>query len=158
MRLEYFLMVDRVAALDLGAGTIRCEATVPDESTVFEGHFPGHPLMPGVLLIECMAQTSGWMLVAKYNFTRMPFLAAVKEAKLRTFVAPGQKLLAEAKLAHDGSGYAMADARITCDGKPICDASITFRIAEFPNPDFAVEMRRRAAAIGLPNSEALADG
>ena len=158
MRLEYFLLIDRVADLDLSTGTIRCEATVPNESTIFEGHFPGYPLMPGVLLIETMAQASGWMLVAKYKFTRMPFLATVKEAKLRTFVTPGQRLIAEAKLSHDGSGYAMTDASIACDGKPICDASITFRIAEFPNPGFATEMRKRAAAIGLPNSEALADG
>ena len=48
--------------------------------------------MPGVLLIETMAQTSGWLVVATNNFTRMPFLAAVKEAKLRTFVTPGQVL------------------------------------------------------------------
>jgi 3-hydroxyacyl-[acyl-carrier-protein] dehydratase len=158
MRLEYFLLIDRVVSLDLAAGKIRCEATVPNESTIFEGHFPGYPLMPGVLLIECMAQTAGWMLVAKHNFHRMPFLAAVKEAKLRTFVTPGQRLMAEAALTHDGSGYALTDASISCDGKPICDASITFRIAEFPTPAFATEMRKRAAAIGLPSSEALADG
>jgi len=158
MRLEYFLLIDRVVSLDLAAGEIVCEATVPNESTIFEGHFPTYPLMPGVLLIETMAQTSGWMLVAKHNFRRMPFLAAIKEAKLRTFVTPGQRLLGEAKLTHDGSGYAMTDARISCDGKAVCDASITFRIAEFPNANFATEMRARAAAIGLPMNEALADG
>jgi 3-hydroxyacyl-[acyl-carrier-protein] dehydratase len=158
MRLEYFLLIDRVASLDLSARTIRCEATVPQESMVFEGHFPGYPLMPGVLLIECMAQTAGWMLVATHKFQRMPFLAAVKEAKLRTFVGPGQKLIAEAKVVHEGSGYAMTEASITSDGKPICDAAITFRVTEFPNPAFAVEMRKRAEAIGLPSSEALANG
>ena len=64
MRLEYFQLIDRIVDLDLSARTIRCEATVPTESTIFEGHFPGYPLMPGVLLIERMAQTSGWLLVA----------------------------------------------------------------------------------------------
>ena len=48
--------------------------------------------MPGVLLIETMAQTSGWLIIAATKFTRMPFLAAVKEAKLRSFVTPGQAL------------------------------------------------------------------
>ena len=158
MRLEYFLLVDRVVNLDLTAGTIRCEAAVPDKSTIFEGHFPGYPLMPGVLLIETMAQTSGWMLVAKYNFRRMPFLAVVKDAKLRSFVSPGQTLAAEAKLAHDGSGFAVTEASIACEGKTVCDASITFRIVDFPNQDFAGEMRKLAAAIGLANGEALADG
>jgi hypothetical protein len=52
----------------------------------------------------------------------------------------------------------MTEASITSDGKPICDAAITFRVTEFPNPAFAVEMRKRAEAIGLPSSEALANG
>jgi hypothetical protein len=52
----------------------------------------------------------------------------------------------------------MTDASISCDGKLICDAAITFRVTEFPNPDFATEMRRRAAAIGLPSNEALVNG
>ena len=46
--------------------------------------------MPGVLLIEAMAQTSGWLLIALMKFERMPFLAAVKEAKMRGFVTPGE--------------------------------------------------------------------
>ncbi len=155
MRLEYFMLIDRVVRLDLAAGNITCEAKVPDNSTIFEGHFPGYPLMPGVLLIECMAQTAGWMLVAAHKLQRMPFLAAVKDAKLRSFVTPGQQLLAEAVLSHSGSGYAMTEASITCEGKLVCNADITFRLTEFPTPGFATEMRKRAAAIGLPISEAL---
>src|ERR1041385_3049962 len=68
------------------------EASVPTTSTIFEGHFPGFPLMPCVLLIEAMAQTSGWLLVAVNRFERMAFLAAVKDAKFRMFVTPGRKL------------------------------------------------------------------
>src|ERR1044072_3354581 len=92
MRLEYFLLIDRIVELNLDDHTIRADATVPASSTIFEGHFPGHPLMPGVLLIETMNQTSGWLLIAMHKFARMPFFAAVKEAKLRTFVTPGQAL------------------------------------------------------------------
>ncbi|MGH7155052.1 MAG: 3-hydroxyacyl-ACP dehydratase FabZ family protein, partial [Acetobacteraceae bacterium] len=61
MRLEYFQMTDRVIALDPAAGLVRAECTVPDESPVFEGHFPGYPILPGVLMIETMAQTGGWL-------------------------------------------------------------------------------------------------
>ena len=53
--------------------------------------------MPGVLLIEAMAQSSGWLLLALMKFERMPFLAAVKEAKMRGFVSPGEMLTIEAK-------------------------------------------------------------
>ena len=58
MRLEYFQMTDRVVELSRDRGLIRTESTVPTASTIFEGHFPGHPLLPGVLLIETMAQTA----------------------------------------------------------------------------------------------------
>ena len=158
MRLEYFVLIDRVLSLDLAAGKIRCESTVPMQSPVFEGHFPGHPLLPGVLMIETMAQTAGWMLVAANKFHRMPFLAAVRDAKFRSFIVPGQTLVADATLTHDGSGYAMTDATLMCDGKLVCNGTITFRIAEFPSPAFESEMRKRAVSIGLLSSEALADG
>ena len=80
MRLEYFQMIDRIVALNVDERVIRSVCTVPDESTVFEGHFPTYPLMPGVLLIECMAQTTGWLVSAICGFTAMPILAASRKA------------------------------------------------------------------------------
>jgi 3-hydroxyacyl-[acyl-carrier-protein] dehydratase len=157
MQLEYFQLIDRIADLNVGERTITVEAQVPLHNTIFEGHFPGHPIMPGVLLIESMAQTSGWLVVALNQFARMPFLAAVKEAKLRTFVTPGQKLAITAHLEHDGSGYAITEAKIKCDGKLICDATLTLRVLDFPNADFGRQMRETADRIGL-QVEALANG
>jgi 3-hydroxyacyl-[acyl-carrier-protein] dehydratase len=157
MRLEYFQLIDRIVDLDLAGRTITAEATVPTESTIFEGHFPGYPLMPGVLLVETMAQTAGWLVVAANNFDRMPFLAAIKDAKLRTFVMPGQVLAVTAHLEHEGSGYAVTDASIAVDGKAICDAALTFRVLAFPNPEMAAQMRATAARIAFP-LEAPADG
>src|SRR5215813_6034421 len=117
MRLEYFQLIDRIVDLNLGAKTITVEAQVPEQSTIFEGHFPGYPIMPGVLLIESMAQTSGWLLSAVLKFERMPFLAAVKEAKMRGFVAPGELLTIDASVVHEGSGYAITDAKVKVGGK-----------------------------------------
>ena len=150
MHLEYFHLIDRIADLNIGERTITVEAQVPGESTIFEGHFPGYPLMPGVLLIEAMAQTSGWLIVASNGFSRMAFLAAVKDAKFRMFVRPGQKLSVRAALLHEGSGYAITDASITLDGKSICDATLTLRILDFPNEEMKMRMREAAARVGFP--------
>jgi 3-hydroxyacyl-[acyl-carrier-protein] dehydratase len=120
------------------------------QSTIFEGHFPGYPLMPGVLLLETMAQASGWLIIGLTGFTRMPFLAAFKEAKLRSFVTPGQSLIARAELLHEGSGFAMTKAEIQLDGKRVCNAEITFRVVDFPSPAFRASMQEVAAAIAFP--------
>ena len=147
MRLEYFQMVDRVASLDGEA--IVVESTIPDASPVFEGHFPGYPLMPGVLLVETMAQASGWLLLKLMDFSRMPFLMGVKEAKFRSFVGPSTPVTVHAKRIHDGSGYAVTQARIEANGKRICDAELTLRIMDFPAPELAAAMRNRGKELGL---------
>ena len=155
MQLEYFQMIDRILDLNMVEKTITVEAQVPKASTIFDGHFPGYPIMPGVLLIESMAQTSGWLLVALMKFERMPFLAAVKEAKMRGFVAPGELLTVEASVVHEGSGYAITDAKVKVGGKLRSNATITFSHVPFPNPDLRGHMDAVAKRIGFP-SQAIA--
>jgi 3-hydroxyacyl-[acyl-carrier-protein] dehydratase len=150
MRLEYFQLIDRIVDLNLGAKTIMVEARVPEHNTIFEGHFPGYPIMPGVLLIESMAQTSGWLLSALLKFERMPFLAAVKEAKMRGFVAPGELLTVEAGLVYEGSGYAITDAKIKVAGKLRSNSTLTFSHVPFPNVELRGHMDAVAKRIGFP--------
>jgi 3-hydroxyacyl-[acyl-carrier-protein] dehydratase len=153
MLLEYFQMIDNVEELDPEKGTILARADVPMESPVFEGHFPGSPLVPGVLLIETMAQASGFMLLSRLEFEKMPFLANVTGAKMRTFVEPGAVLMVEAKLEHDGSGFAKTKAKISADGKKICDSEIMFRIMPFPNETLKGNMLDRFSQISRSSAE-----
>jgi 3-hydroxyacyl-[acyl-carrier-protein] dehydratase len=148
MRLEYFEMIDRVIRFDADAKRIEARSTVPMESPVFEGHFPGHPLVPGVLLTETMAQASGYLVLGLMNFSHMPFLMAVDKARFRTFVEPGKELVIEARLEHEGSGYAVTKAKIAVEGKPICDAELRFKTMPFPE-GLDAPMRERARQIGL---------
>jgi 3-hydroxyacyl-[acyl-carrier-protein] dehydratase len=150
MHLEYFQMIDRILDLNTVEKTITVESHVPTQSTIFEGHFPGYPIMPGVLLIESMAQASGWLLVSLMKFERMPFLAAVKEAKMRGFVSPGEILTIDASLVHEGSGYAITEARIKVGGKLRSNSTLTFSHVPFPNPDLRGHMDAVAKRIGLP--------
>jgi 3-hydroxyacyl-[acyl-carrier-protein] dehydratase len=150
MQLEYFQLVDRILDLNTEAKTITVEAQVPKANTIFEGHFPGYPLMPGVLLIESMAQSSGWLLLGLMKFERMPFLAAVKEAKMRGFVSPGELLSIDANLVHEGSGYAVTEARVKVGGKLRCNATMMFSHVPFPNPDLRGHMDAMAKRIGFP--------
>jgi 3-hydroxyacyl-[acyl-carrier-protein] dehydratase len=149
MRFEYFQMIDRIAALDVGERTVRSVCIVPKQSTIFEGHFPGYPLMPGVLQIECMAQTCGWLVTAINRFTAMPFLIGVKEAKFRSPVLPGDELEVEGKIVHEGSGFTVGEGKGRRQGKTICEAQITYRVMPFPNPEFRKAMIEWAKRIDL---------
>ena len=150
MDLDYFKLIDRIVDLNLGERTITVEARVPDKHSIFEGHFPGFPIMPGVLLTEAMAQSSGWLLLGVLKFERMPFLAIVKQAKMRGFVSPGQLLTIEARVEHEGSGFAVTKAKGHVGKELKCSAEITFSLMPFPDPTFRVYMDEMATRIGFP--------
>lgn len=149
MRLEYFSNIDRVDLLNLADGRIDATAVVPDVSPIFEGHFPGYPIVPGVLLIETMAQACGFLILARLDYARMAFLAQVKEGKLRQFVGPGATLSITGRLVHEGQGYAVAEGSIRAEDKVVAEAEMRFRTMPFPAEELRLQMLDRARELGL---------
>ncbi len=152
MLLEYFQMIDRITNVDLEAKTLEATSIVPDESTVFEGHFPGHPLVPGVLMIETMAQASGILIMHTIDFAKIPLLAGVKDGKLRDFVGPATELNIKASLEHEGSGFAVTKAEIRSGGKRVSNAQLTFTIMPFPSDDLQQNIKDQVALMKADQS------
>lgn len=147
MRLEYFEMIDQVRSHD--DTHLTAEARVPDASPVFEGHFPGFPILPGVLMIEAMAQASGWLMVVRSGFTRMALLAQTREAKMRGMVKPGAVLTVSVELLQESSGYAELRGTLTDAGRKVAEATLRLQTLPFPAPELEAAVRARALAIGL---------
>ena len=153
MRLEYFQMIDRFVEVNIGERRTRSVCTIPKESTVFEGHFPGYPLMPGVLLIECMAQTTGWLVSVVTGFVGLPLLVGVKDAKIKGIVLPGSELTFDGAIIHEGSGYAIAEAKGYAKGKPVCEARLTFSLTPYPSDEFRKIMIEMGHQVGISVEE-----
>jgi 3-hydroxyacyl-[acyl-carrier-protein] dehydratase len=149
MRLEQFRMIDRVERLDRARQTIACRCEVPLDSSVFEGHFPGHPLLPGTLMIEAIAQCCGLLVLALQDFARMPVLIGVDKARMRAMVEPGAVLAAEGRLVQEGSGYAAAAGRLLREGRKVAEAEIRLGTIPFPSEQLRGEARGFAREIGL---------
>lgn len=95
---EPFLWVDRVLEREVGVSAV-AELDIDPSWKIFEGHFPGHPIMPGVLMLEAMAQTAGIALAGNpANEGKLGFLAKVDNAKFRHPVVPGDTLRMRAEI------------------------------------------------------------
>lgn len=158
MLLEYFQMIDHIKSVDKTARILKARSVVPAKSPVFEGHFPGMPLVPGVLLIETMAQASGMLVLSLTDFAAMPFLMTVDGAKMRTFVEPEAVLDIEAFLEHEGSGFAVTKAKITSGGKKVCDAQLKLRTMPFSDIPLGPIVKKRAEEVGLMAALAASEG
>ena len=128
------LLVDRVESLDPEAGIIAVKAVTINES-FFQGHFPGRPVMPGVLIIEALAQAAGVLAVESLGLSgtgKLVYFMAIEGAKFRIPVEPGCLLRLQVEFVQKRSSVCKFAGRALLDGKVAAEANFTAMIADPP--------------------------
>ena len=123
-----FLLVDRVVDLNVEEKRIRAYKNVSINEPFFNGHFPAHPIMPGVLIIEAMAQAAGilgFKMLRPQACRRHALLfRGFRQAAFRNPVTPGDQLILEAKFISCKRQIWKFECQASVDGKPVCSAEI----------------------------------
>ena len=128
------LLVDRVEALDPDKGIVAVKAVTINEP-FFQGHFPARPIMPGVLIVEALAQAAGVLAVEALGLAgtgKLVYFMAIEGAKFRQPVEPGVLLRLEVEFVQKRASVCKFAGRATVDGKLAAEASFTAMIADPP--------------------------
>ena len=124
-----FLLVDRILEMDVENKRVIGRKNVTINEEFFNGHFPGHPIMPGVLIVEGMAQCLG-VLVMEGQEGKVPYFAAVESVKFKQPVRPGDTLTYDVKVEKIRRNIVKASGIALVDGVKVAEASFTFCIAD----------------------------
>lgn len=119
---EPFLWVSRIMECEPGQHVV-AQLDVSPELPLFEGHFPDHPVLPGVIIMEALAQAASFCeLLARGGEGSVGFFAGIDRAKFRQQVRPGDILTLEARIVKSGSRMCVAETRALVDGKVAAEA------------------------------------
>jgi 3-hydroxyacyl-[acyl-carrier-protein] dehydratase len=120
-----FIFVDRILEMIPGQ-SIRALKTIKPDEEYFGDHFPGFPVVPGVLLTEMMAQAAGKCLDAEKRPRGRSMLARIKSASFHGWVEPGREATIYGKIVTNRDQYASAECYVEVDGKKACKAELFF--------------------------------
>jgi len=124
-----FLLVDRIVEYDADRSYIRGEKAVTASEWYFQGHFPGLPVMPGVLQVEALAQTMAVYVAQQEGFgDRIGLFAGIEDCRFKRIVQPGDRLSLEVTMEKLGRRFGRGRAVASVDGEVCCEATISFII------------------------------
>jgi len=124
-----FLMVDKVTRID--GNKITAVKNVSVNEPYFLGHFPNHPIMPGVLQLEAIAQVAGILMLRQAdNFGKLAYFMSAESVKWRKPVRPGDSLVIEVELTKSRGKIGKARGVCSVDGEPVSEADVTFMLIE----------------------------
>ena len=127
---EPFLFVDRIIYLERGKKAVGIK-NVTINDYFFKGHFPGRPVMPGVIMVEAMAQVGGVMMLSlDENKGKLAFFMTINNIKFRKTVVPGDQLVLEVVAGRMKSKTGQVTGKALVDGKVVCEAELMFAIVE----------------------------
>jgi beta-hydroxyacyl-ACP dehydratase FabZ len=128
-----FLLVDRIVALEPEKRITGLKNVTVNEP-FFQGHFPGAPVMPGVLILEAMNQVAGVLIYRDlpHKEKKLIYFVGVENAKFRRPVTPGDQLLIEMELRARRNNFGKMAGTATVDGKLAAEAVVQFAIVDHP--------------------------
>ncbi|HCW72622.1 MAG TPA: 3-hydroxyacyl-[acyl-carrier-protein] dehydratase FabZ [Clostridiaceae bacterium] len=123
-----FLLIDRILEVEPGVSCTALKNVTYNEE-FFRGHYPDYPVMPGVLIVEALAQTGAYgILTLEANRDKTPFFGGLNNVKFRKQVVPGDTLRLEVTIDKLKSSYGKGKGKAYVDGVLVCEAELIFML------------------------------